>query len=158
VKRHRAEMRYRHEADRDGRLVRVEARILLDGGPYQLTSNAVVANSASFAVGPYRCDNVVVDAYALRTNAPPAGAMRGFGANQPCFAYEAQMDRLAAALGMDPLELRIRNALERGDHLATTGQYVEHPLPTSEVIRAVAAVSLPGPGDAIRATCPGGPG
>jgi xanthine dehydrogenase D subunit len=158
VKRHRAEMRYRHEADRDGRLVRVEARLLLDGGPYQLTSNAVVANSASFAVGPYRCDHVLVDAYALRTNAPPAGAMRGFGANQPCFAVEAQMDRLAAALGMDPLELRIRNALERGDRLATTGQYVEHPLPTSEVIRAVAAVPLPGPGDADPRHLPGGTG
>jgi xanthine dehydrogenase D subunit len=158
VKRHRAEMRYRHEADRDGRLVRVEARILLDGGPYQLTSNAVIANSAFFALGPYRCDNVVVDGYALRTNAPPAGAMRGFGANQPCFAVEAQMDRLAAALGMDPVELRLRNALERGDHLATTGQRVEHPLPTSEVLRAVAAISLPGPGDDDPRHLPGGTG
>jgi xanthine dehydrogenase D subunit len=158
VKRHRAEMRYRHEADRDGRLVRVEARLLLDGGPYQLTSNAVVANSASFAVGPYRCDNVVVDAYALRTNSPPAGAMRGFGANQPCFAAESQMDRLAAELGMDPLELRIRNVLERGDHLATTGQSIEHPLPTSEVIRAVAARPLPAPGDADPRHLPGGTG
>jgi CO/xanthine dehydrogenase Mo-binding subunit len=157
VKRHRAEMYYRHEADRDGRLVRVEARLLLDGGPYQLTSNAVVANSASFAVGPYRCDNVVVDAYVLRTNAPPAGAMRGFGANQPCFAYECQMDRLAAELGMDPLALRVRNALERGDDLATTGQHVEHPLPTSEVIRAVAAMPLPGRVMRIRVTCRAGP-
>ncbi len=147
VKRHGALMHYRHEADRDGTLVRVDARILLDGGPYQLTSNAVIANSTYFAVGPYRCDHVTVDGYALRTNNPPSGAMRGFGANQPCFAAEAQMDRLAAALGMDPLELRLRNALGQGDRLPTTGQLIEHPLPTDEVIRSVAAIPLPDPAD-----------
>ncbi|MFW5933109.1 MAG: xanthine dehydrogenase family protein molybdopterin-binding subunit, partial [Actinomycetota bacterium] len=147
VKRHGALMRYRHEADRDGRLVRVDARILLDGGPYQLTSNAVIANSTFFAVGPYRCDNVTVDGYALRTNNPPSGAMRGFGANQPCFAAEAQMDRLADALGLDPLELRLRNALQQGDRQPTTGQLIEYPLPTAEVIRSVAAIPLPEPQD-----------
>ena len=145
VKRHAALMHYRHEADRDGNLVRVEARLLIDGGPYQLTSNAVIANSTYFAVGPYRCDNVVVDGYALQTNNPPAGAMRGFGANQPCFAAEAQMDRIAAELGIDPLELRLRNAIGQGDRLATTGQLVEHPLPTAEVIRSVSAIPLPEP-------------
>jgi CO/xanthine dehydrogenase Mo-binding subunit len=145
VKRHAALMHYRHEADRDGRLVRVEARLLLDSGPYELTSAAVVANSTYFALGPYRCERVEVDGYALRTNNPLAGAMRGFGANQPCFAAETQMDRLAAALGMDPLELRLRNAIGPGDHLATTGQLIEHPLPVAEVIRSVAAIPLPDP-------------
>jgi xanthine dehydrogenase D subunit len=145
VKRHAALMHYRHEADRDGMLVRVEARLLLDGGPYQLTSNAVVANSTYFAVGPYRCDNVVVDGYALRTNNPPSGAMRGFGANQPCFAAEAQMDRLADALGIDPVELRLRNALRQGDRLPTTGQRIDEPLPTDEVLRSIAAIPLPEP-------------
>lgn len=147
VKRHGAVMHYRHEADRDGRLVRVEARLLYDGGPYQMTSGAVMANGAYFAVGPYRCDTVIVDGYALRTNNPPAGAMRGFGSNQPCFAAEAQMDRLAAELGLDPLELRLRNALGPGDRLATTGQLIEGPLPTAEVIRAVAHAPLPSPED-----------
>jgi xanthine dehydrogenase D subunit len=159
VKRHGAQMRYRHEADADGTLIRVTARILIDGGPYQLTSNAVLANASYFAVGAYRCPNVEVDGYALRTNNPPAGAMRGFGANQPCFAAESQMDRLAAALGMDPLELRLRNALGQGDQLATTGQRIEHPLPTAEVIRSLAAIPLPDPeiGDDPR-RLPGGTG
>jgi len=159
VKRHAALMHYRHEADRDGNLVRVEARILLDGGPYQHTSAAVIANSTYFALGPYRCDNVTVDGYALRTNNPPSGAMRGFGANQPCFAAEAQMDRLADALGIDPVELRLRNALRQGDRQPTTGQLIEHPLPTEEVIRSVAAIPLPEPvGDDDPLHLPGGTG
>jgi xanthine dehydrogenase D subunit len=143
VKRHAARMHYRHEADADGRLIRVEARLLLDGGPYELTSAAVVANSAYFSVGPYRCDRVEVDAWALRTNSPLAGAMRGFGANQPCFAAESQMDRLAAELGIDPVELRLRNALQPGDQLPTTGQRIDLPLPVAEVLRSVAAMPLP---------------
>ena len=159
VKRHGSLMHYRHEADRHGRLVRVDARILLDGGPYQLTSNAVIANSTYFAVGPYRCDNVTVDGYALRTNNPPSGAMRGFGSNQPCFAAESQMDRLADALGLNPVELRLRNALQPGDQLPTTGQLIEAPLPTDEVIRSVASIPLPDdePNEDPR-HLPGGPG
>lgn len=159
VKRHAARMWYRHEADSDGRLVRVEAKLLLDGGAYHMTSDAVVANAAYFAVGPYRCPTTIVDAYALRTNHPPAGAMRGFGANQPCFAAESQMDRLASALGIDPLELRLRNALVPGDRLATTGQLIEEPLPTDEVIRSVAALPLPELGAAVDPLhLPGGTG
>jgi xanthine dehydrogenase D subunit len=159
VKRHGSLMHYRHEADAEGRLVRVEARLLLDGGPYELTSSAVVANSTYFALGPYRCATVHVDGYALRTNNPLSGAMRGFGANQPCFAAEAQMDRLAAELALDPLELRLRNALRPGDRLPTTGQVIEHPLPVEEVIRSVAAIPLPDPDtseDPLR--LPGGTG
>jgi xanthine dehydrogenase D subunit len=147
VKRHGGLLHYRHETDRDGQLVRVEARILLDGGPYQHTSSAVIANSSYFAVGPYRCANVTVDGYALRTNNPPSGAMRGFGANQPCFAAETQMDRLADVLGIAPIELRLRNALRQGDHLPTTGQRIEHPLPTEEVLRSLDAIALPPPAD-----------
>ena len=64
------------------------------------------------ALGPYDVPNVHIDGYGVRTNNPPCGAMRGFGAVQACFAYEAQMDKLAAALGMDPVEIRLRNALE----------------------------------------------
>jgi xanthine dehydrogenase D subunit len=143
VKRHGARMWYRHEADRDGRLVRVEARLLLDGGAYQTTSAAVVANSTYFSVGPYACDTVIADGYALRTNHFPTGAMRGFGANQPCFASEAQMDRLAGELGIDPVELRLRNAIGQGDQLATTGQTIEYPLPVAETLRSVAALPLP---------------
>lgn len=143
VKRHSARMEYRHEADHEGTLVKVEARLLLDGGAYRMTSDAVVANAAYFAAGAYRCENTIVDAHVLRTNHPPAGAMRGFGANQVCFAVEAQMDRLAAELSIDPMELRLRNALGMGDRLATTGQVIEYPLPTAEVVRSLLSIPMP---------------
>jgi xanthine dehydrogenase D subunit len=143
VKRHAARMYYRHEADRDGNIVRVDAKLLLDGGAYSMTSPAVIANAVGFSVGPYRCANVFVDGYALRTNNPPSGAMRGFGAVQTGFAVESQMDRLADALGMDPLELRLQNAIGPGDVLPTTGQEITEPLPTREVIESVRAMPLP---------------
>ncbi len=143
VHRHPARLRYRHEADEDGRLVRVEADVLIDGGAYASTTSAVLGNACYFAVGPYKCDNVNVDGVGVRTNNPPCGAMRGFGAVQVCFAHEAQMDRLAAALDMDPLELRRRNALATGDALATTGQRIDTPLPTREVIDSLVAMPMP---------------
>ncbi len=143
VKRHPARMWYRHEADADGRLVKVTARLLLDGGAYAHTSPAVVANAAYFTVGPYRCDNVFVEAAVVRTNNPPAGAMRGFGVVQTCFAHESQMDRLAEAVGVGPLELRRRNALVAGDPLNTSGQTIEGSLPTLEVLDALESIPLP---------------
>ncbi len=159
VHRHPARLWYRHEADRDGTLRRVVARILLDGGAYMSTSPAVLANAAYFAVGPYRCDSVQVHAVAARTNNPPCGAMRGFGAVQSCFAYEAQMDRLADALGMDPIDLRILNALDHGDRIATTGQEIVGSLPTRRVIEALRDLPFPddGAGDDPR-RLPGGTG
>jgi CO/xanthine dehydrogenase Mo-binding subunit len=159
VHRHPAWMWFRHHATTDGRLVRVEARILLDGGAYASTTPAVLANACFFAVGPYRVDSVKVDGVGVRTNNPPCGAMRGFGAVQACFGYESQMDRLAAELGIDPLELRRRNALETGDVFPTTGQPITTPLPTREVIDTLAALPLPAdetPSDPRR--LPGGTG
>ena len=143
VKRHPSRMWYRHEADADGKLVKVDAQLILDGGAYAHTSRAVIANAAFFAVGPYNCDNVTVDASAVKTNNPPCGAMRGFGAVQTCFGSEMQMDRLAEALDMDPLELRRRNALAAGDPLATSGQIIDGSLPTLAVIDALEAMPLP---------------
>ena len=147
VKRHASKMYYRHEADETGKLVKVKATVILDGGAYAHTSEAVVANAAFFVVGPYNCDNVEVDAVVVRTNNPPAGAMRGFGVVQTCFAHEAQMDRLAAQLEMAPLDIRRVNALEAGDPLATTGQIIEGSLPTRRVIDALDAIPLPEPLD-----------
>ena len=159
VHRHPARMWYRHEADRAGNLVRVDARILMDAGPYMSTSYAVVANAACFAVGPYRVDNVSIDAVGVRTNNPISGAMRGFGSVQVCVAHEAQMDRLAAQLGMDPVEIRLRNSLEHGGALPTTGQPIEGSLPTSEVINALASIPLPDPrSDDGPSELPGGSG
>ncbi len=142
VHRHPARMWYRHHATRDGDLVKVEARILLDGGAYLSSSSAVISNAACFAAGPYRVPNAVIDGYVVRTNNPPCGAMRGFGSVQVCYGHEAQMDRLAAALGMGPVELRLRNALQRFDSLVT-GQVLTGAVPVKEVIRAAASLPLP---------------
>ena len=106
IHRHPARMRYEHHATRDGKLVSVRARVLLDGGAYASSSTAVCSNAASFACGPYDVPNARIDAYVVYTDNPPCGAMRGFGSVQACFAHEAQMDKLAAALEMDPVELR----------------------------------------------------
>ena len=143
VHRHPARLWYRHHGNRDGNLVRVEAKVILDGGAYASTTGAVLANACYFAVGPYRCDSVAVDGIGSKTNNPPCGAMRGFGAVQVCFAHETQMDRLAAALHMDPLELRRRNALATGDAMPTTGQIIETPLPVAEVIESLMAMPMP---------------
>jgi len=142
VHRHPARIHCEHRATRDGRLTCVRMRILLDGGAYASSSTAVASNAASFAVGPYRVDNALLESTAVYTNNPPCGAMRGFGAVQTCFAAEAQMDRLAAALEIDPVELRLLNALEPGD-LLPTGQLVMGSLPTREVIRRTAALREP---------------
>jgi xanthine dehydrogenase D subunit len=142
VHRHPARLRYEHGATRDGHLVYVKARIVLDGGAYASSSTAVCSNAACFAVGPYEAPNASIDCYVAYTDNPPCGAMRGFGAVQTCFAYETQMDRLAAELGMDPVELRLRNAMEEGSHLPT-GQRVEGAAPVAELLRRVRAVPLP---------------
>ena len=159
IHRHPAKIWAEHRATRDGRLVNVRMRILLDGGAYASSSTAVTSNAASFAVGPYRVDNALLESTAVYTNNPPCGAMRGFGAVQTCFAAEAQMDRLAAELGLDPVELRLLNALEPGDRLPT-GQLLNGSLPTAEVIRRAAALPIPAaeelPREPIR--LPGGAG
>ncbi|MFE4667971.1 xanthine dehydrogenase subunit D [Streptomyces sp. NPDC056716] len=142
VHRHPARLYYEHGATHDGKLTHVKCRIVLDGGAYASASPAVVGNASSLGIGPYVVDDVDIEAIALYTNNPPCGAMRGFGAVQACFAYEAQMDKLAAALGMDPVELRQRNAMEQGS-LLPTGQRVDSPAPVAELLRRVKAMPLP---------------
>ena len=159
IHRHPARIWAEHRATREGRLVSVRMRILVDGGAYASSSTAVISNACSFAVGPYAVDNVRIDGLAVYTNNPPCGAMRGFGAVQTCFAAEAQMDRLAAALDIDPIELRLLNALEPGGTLAT-GQVVTGSLPTCDVIRRAAALEPPDPEELPREAIrlPGGAG
>ncbi|GII01850.1 molybdopterin cofactor-binding domain-containing protein [Planobispora takensis] len=142
VHRHPARMRYEHGATRDGKLLYVKAEILLDGGAYCSSSPAVVGNAASLGVGPYEVGNVHIDAYGVYSNNPPCGAMRGFGAVQACFAYESQMDRLAEACGLDPVEIRVRNAVSQGSRLAT-GQVIDSPAPLAGMLRELAAMPLP---------------
>ncbi|WP_432145643.1 xanthine dehydrogenase family protein molybdopterin-binding subunit [Streptomyces sp. bgisy084] len=142
VHRHPAKLWYEHGATKDGKITHMKCRIVLDGGAYASASPAVVGNAASLAVGPYVIDDVDIEAVALYTNNPPCGAMRGFGAVQACFAYEAQMDKLAAKLGLDPVELRQLNAMEQGT-LMPTGQPVDSPAPVAEILRRVKARPLP---------------
>jgi xanthine dehydrogenase D subunit len=151
IHRHPARMRYEHHATRDGKLVAVRARVLLDGGAYASSSTAVCSNAACFAVGPYEVPNARIDAYVVYTDNPPCGAMRGFGAVQTCFAHEAQMDKLAAALEMDPVELRRINAMSTGTALPT-GQAVECPAPVAELLERVKAMPEPDGGGGL----PGG--
>ncbi|CAM5434993.1 xanthine dehydrogenase subunit D [Streptomyces hirsutus] len=142
VHRHPAKLSYEHGATRDGKLTHVTCRIVLDGGAYASASPAVVGNASSLGVGPYVVDDVEIEALALYTNNPPCGAMRGFGAVQACFAYEAQMDKLAERLGMDPVEFRRLNAMERGT-VMPTGQVVDSPAPVAELLRRVKAMPMP---------------
>ncbi|GAB3477678.1 molybdopterin cofactor-binding domain-containing protein [Amycolatopsis cihanbeyliensis] len=142
VHRHPATLHYEHGADARGRLVYVRARIFLDGGAYASSTPAVVANAATLGVGPYEAPNVVLDSWGAYTNNPPCGAMRGFGAVQAAFAYESQMDRLAAACGLDPVEVRLRNAMSQGT-VMPTGQVVDSAAPVAELLRRVRDKPMP---------------
>jgi CO/xanthine dehydrogenase Mo-binding subunit len=159
VHRHPARIWAEHRANRDGALVCVRMRVLLDGGAYASSSTAVVSNAVSFAAGPYAVPNALIEGRMVYSNNPPCGAMRGFGAVQTCFAAEAQMDKLARTLELDPVELRLRNALAPGDELAT-GQRLEGALPVAEVIRRCAEIPVPEPEELPRdpIRLPGGAG
>jgi len=102
----------------------------------------VCLNAATFACGPYDVPNAEIESLMLYTNNPPCGAMRGFGAVQVCFAHEAQMDKLAEKLGMDPVELRVKNAIEPGMKFPF-GQEVPYPAPVREILERVKAMPLP---------------
>ena len=141
VHRHPAEIWMRHHATSEGTRQN-RSRICLDGGAYASTSSAVLVNAVTHAQGPYRCENADVKGIAVRTNNLPCGAMRGFGVVQACFAHERQMDLLAQACGLDPLEIRRRNAMSTGDRLIT-GQVVESVAPVSEIIEGLSRMPFP---------------
>ncbi len=142
VHRHPATIWMRHHATTGGEIVKIEARYVFDGGAYASTSSAVLLNAVTHTQGPYRCPNAVVDGWAIRTNHLPCGAMRGFGVVQACFAHESQMDRLAEATGIDPVEIRLRNAMHTGDHLIT-GQIMDSVAPIERCIRETVALPFP---------------
>ena len=142
VHRHPCTMRFEHGATSNGKLVYVKADLVFDGGAYASSSNAVCLNAATFACGPYDVPNAEIESHMLYTNNPPCGAMRGFGAVQACFAHESQMDRLAEELGMDPVELRLENAIEPGMRFPF-GQEVPHPAPVREILEKVKGIPMP---------------
>jgi CO/xanthine dehydrogenase Mo-binding subunit len=119
TKRHPSIVRHRTGVTRDGRLTAMDVEVVIDGGAYVTLSPVVLSRGGIHAAGPYRCDNTRIDARAMFTNTPPNGAFRGFGAPQTQFAMEVHMERVAEALGMDPVRLREINALRPGDTTAT---------------------------------------
>ena len=136
-KRHPFYMRYKTGATREGQLTALEAEIVTDAGGYASTSVVVLSNAVSFAAGPYVVPHAQVDGYTVYTNNAVTMAMRGFGATQPPVAYELQMDKLAAALGLDPVELRMRNLFDEGS-VAITGHRMEHGVGIRETLRQAA--------------------
>jgi xanthine dehydrogenase D subunit len=161
VHRHPARVWLRTGAHRDGRLVVVRGRILIDGGAFASSSSAVIANATSFMTGPYEVPNALLEGTAVYTNNPPCGAMRGFGAPQVCFAHEANLDKLAHELDIDPIELRLLNSVSPGSVLPT-GQVIRGSAPLREVIEAARDAPIPAGPEPPRLrdpmTFPGGAG
>lgn len=129
-KRHEYLIRTRWGASKEGKILGAEVDVIANGGAYNYTSNKVLGNATLMCTGPYEIPNVKVDSYAIYTNNVPGGAFRGFGGPQGAFAAEGQMNKLAAALDMDPVELRMKNIVKEGSILS-----VNSPLP--------AGVSMP---------------
>jgi CO/xanthine dehydrogenase Mo-binding subunit len=123
TKRHPSRTRHRTGVSRDGKLLAMEIDFTLDGGAYETLSPVVLSRGTIHAAGPYQCPNVSIRSRVVATNAPPHGAFRGFGAPQSVFALERHLDRVAAAVGLAPEELRRRNFIHEGGTLAV-GQVV----------------------------------
>jgi len=137
TKRHPAVIRHRTGVMRDGTLVAQEIEVVMDGGAYCTLTPVVLSRGALHAGGPYRCPNVHIDARATRTNTPPNGAFRGFGAPQVEFAAETHLNRIAEALGMSPLEIRRKNVYRIGDE-TPTGQILRESVAGEEVLERAA--------------------
>ncbi len=135
AKRHAVILRAKWGATRDGMLVAAENEIIGDGGAYMYTSNKVLGNSAITSTGPYFIPNVKTDVYGVYTNNVPGAAFRGFGAPQALFMSEGQINKLAEKLGMDPVQIRLKNALRDGSTLGV-GTVAPGPVSVSEVIVA----------------------
>ncbi len=123
TKRHPSRTRHRTAVSREGKLLAMDIEFTIDGGAYCTLSPVVLSRGTIHAAGPYICPNVRVRSRAVATNAPPHGAFRGFGAPQSIFALERHMDRVAAAVGLAPEDLRRRNFIRDGETTAT-GQVV----------------------------------
>jgi CO/xanthine dehydrogenase Mo-binding subunit len=154
-KRHPERMHYTMGAHRDGTLVAARIEIFGDAGAYATLTPVVMFRSTIHAAGPYRIPHVKVDTCGVYTNNPPSGAFRGFGAPQVCFASEALIDQLAQEISLDPLELRLKNALEQGDETATDQKLI-YPVGLKETLRQAAA-EFGSAGDGTDASLPAYP-
>jgi CO/xanthine dehydrogenase Mo-binding subunit len=146
-KRHRAQITTKWGATNDGMIVAVQADAIVDAGAYNYTTNKVMANLHLTLAGPYNVPNVHADSRAVYTTSVPGGAFRGFGSPQAAFAAESQLNKIALALEMDPIEIRLKNVLGDGDDSVT-----QRPMPAGvsigQVVEELARVSSwddPGP-------------
>ncbi len=137
-KRHPMWLKSKWGATRDGKIVAAQVEIVADAGPYMYTSPKVLGNAAFGATGPYEIPNVQVDAYAITTNNIVTGAFRGFGGPQAHFQAESQMNKLAEKLGIDPVELRLRNVLREGSLLSTQTPLPGGPVSLPQVVQKCA--------------------
>jgi CO/xanthine dehydrogenase Mo-binding subunit len=140
-KRHPFRIFTRWGATREGKIVAAEVKLLADGGAYKFTTSIVTSNAVINALGPYEIPNVKVDAYDVYTNNVPRGAFRGFGGPQAVYCAEQMVNKLAEALDMDPVELRMRNLVKEGS-LQTTGAV----FPPGVTIREVTQACVEGAG------------
>lgn len=133
TKRHPSRIRHRTALDKNGKLRAMEIDLAIDGGAYSTLSSTVLSRATLHACGPYVCPNIRVRARAWATNTVPYGAFRGFGAPQAIFAMERHMDEIAAAIGIDPVELRRKNFLHEGERNATD-QLMREPVILDELL------------------------
>ncbi len=140
TKRHPSRTRHRTAVTRDGRLVAMDVDFVIDGGAYCTLSPVVLSRGTIHSTGPYVCPNVRLRGRAVATNAPPHGAFRGFGAPQSLFALERHMDRVAAAVGLAPDELRRRNFIRAGDTSAV-GQVMTDPIDMGALLDRALAIT-----------------
>jgi CO/xanthine dehydrogenase Mo-binding subunit len=140
TKRHPSRTRHRTAVDKDGRLLGMEIDFVVDGGAYCTLSPVVLSRGTIHSAGPYYCPNVRLTGRAVATNAPPHGAFRGFGAPQSLFALERHMDRVAAAVGLPPDELRRRNFIRAGQTSAV-GQVIRDPIDMGALLDRALALS-----------------
>ena len=139
-KRHPYIIKSKLGARKDGKLLAAEVEVIADAGAYACTSTKVLGNATLMCTGPYDIPNVKVDSYAVYTNNIPSGAFRGFGGPQGAFAAETQMNKLAEALDMDPVELRVMNAA-RDDTVMSTGSTLPKGVTFAEVVESGAEAS-----------------
>ncbi len=144
TKRHPAWTRHRMAIDDKGDILAIDIDCVMDGGAYLTLSPVVLSRGVLHAAGPYKCATTRVRGRVMMTNHPPHGAFRGFGAPQTTFPYERQMQKLALALGEDPLAIRKRLALRAGD-TTSTGQLLGESVGTDEVLGAIERVAGPPP-------------
>jgi len=133
--RHPIIMDYKTGVTREGKILARKVRLVLDGGAYCSWSETTLGKAAILSPGPYNIENLRVEAYVVYTNKTMTGAMRGFGAPQVCFAYESHMDDIAAALKIDPLEIRLLNAFGEGS-VSPTGQVLQSVVVKESLLQA----------------------